>query len=183
MNDNDQKIRRKPTHDIQEHWTAVSTLLGLISSVYVHLFPCPWDIILTRMRISKLLGKTWPWQNDHFLRKEYGCNLQDTFRLFGRAVTMTSWVRFKLWLSCRLSALWSLVRSPVVEIMFNFIIIYFLVNIEIVGLISSSLVHNVSTDASSCPFAMSLSFNSLMRMSEIFFFNHRAYTVLFFCFL
>ena len=37
MNYHDQKIRRTPTHDIREHWTAVSTLLGLISSVYRNL--------------------------------------------------------------------------------------------------------------------------------------------------
>ena len=37
LNNHDQKIRRTPTHDIREHWTAVSTLLGLISSVYRNL--------------------------------------------------------------------------------------------------------------------------------------------------
>ena len=31
------KIRRTPMHDIQEHWTAVSSLLGFISSVYRNL--------------------------------------------------------------------------------------------------------------------------------------------------
>ena len=30
----DQKICRTLTHDIRKHWTAVSTLLGLINSVY-----------------------------------------------------------------------------------------------------------------------------------------------------
>ena len=34
LNYHDQKIRQTPTHDIQKHWTAVSTLLGLISSIY-----------------------------------------------------------------------------------------------------------------------------------------------------
>ena len=34
FNYHNQKIRRTPTHGIREHWTAVSTLLGLISSVY-----------------------------------------------------------------------------------------------------------------------------------------------------
>ena len=33
LNYHDKKIRRTPTHDIRERWTAVSTLLGLISSV------------------------------------------------------------------------------------------------------------------------------------------------------
>ena len=37
LNYHDQKIRRTPTHDTREHWTAVSTLLGLISSVYRNL--------------------------------------------------------------------------------------------------------------------------------------------------
>ena len=32
-----QKIRRTPTHEIREHWASVSTLLGLISSVYRNL--------------------------------------------------------------------------------------------------------------------------------------------------
>ena len=31
LNYHDQKIRRTPTHNIREHWTAVSTLLGLIN--------------------------------------------------------------------------------------------------------------------------------------------------------
>ena len=48
-------------------------------------------IIITRMRISNLLGKTWPWgEGDRVLCKEYGCNLQDPFMLSGRAITMTS---------------------------------------------------------------------------------------------
>ena len=33
----DQKICRTPTHNIREHWTADSTLLGLISSLYRNL--------------------------------------------------------------------------------------------------------------------------------------------------
>ena len=31
---NYQKIQRTPTHDIRKHWKVISTLLGLISSVY-----------------------------------------------------------------------------------------------------------------------------------------------------
>ena len=46
-------------------------------------------IIITQMCISHPLGKTWPWRY-RFLCKEYVCNLQDTFRLIGRAITMTS---------------------------------------------------------------------------------------------
>ena len=34
LNYHNQKIWRTPTHNIRKHWTAVSTLLGLISSVY-----------------------------------------------------------------------------------------------------------------------------------------------------
>ncbi len=34
LNYHDQKIRWTLTHEIREHWTAVSTVLGLISSVY-----------------------------------------------------------------------------------------------------------------------------------------------------
>ena len=38
LNYHDQKIRRTLTYDIRKHWTAVSTLLGLISSVYRDLY-------------------------------------------------------------------------------------------------------------------------------------------------
>ena len=38
LNCHDQKIWRTLVHDIQKHWTAVSTLLGLISSVYRDLY-------------------------------------------------------------------------------------------------------------------------------------------------
>ena len=34
LNYNDRKIQRTPTHNIRKHWTAVSTLLGLIKSAY-----------------------------------------------------------------------------------------------------------------------------------------------------
>ena len=34
LNYHDQKIRQTPTYDKQKHWTAVLTLLGLISNVY-----------------------------------------------------------------------------------------------------------------------------------------------------
>ena len=37
LNCHDQKIRQTPTHDVREYWTAVSTLLGLINSVYGNL--------------------------------------------------------------------------------------------------------------------------------------------------
>ena len=40
LNYHDQKIRRTPTHDRQKLWTAVSTLLGLISCVYRDLPHC-----------------------------------------------------------------------------------------------------------------------------------------------
>ena len=60
LNYHDQKIDGTPTHNIWEHWTAVSTLLGLISSVYSNLhhwrsnqrpqiavpkLHCWWDLI------------------------------------------------------------------------------------------------------------------------------------------
>ena len=37
LNYHDQKTWRTPTHDIRKHWTAVSTLLGLINNVYYDL--------------------------------------------------------------------------------------------------------------------------------------------------
>ena len=46
-------------------------------------------MIITRMRTSNLLGRRGP-GGDRVLCKEYGCNLQDTFGLIGRSITMTS---------------------------------------------------------------------------------------------
>ena len=40
LNYYDQKMRRTLTHDIQKDWTAVPTLLGLISSAYRDLHQC-----------------------------------------------------------------------------------------------------------------------------------------------
>ena len=37
LNEHGQKIWQTPTHDIPEHWAAVSTLLQLVSSVYCNL--------------------------------------------------------------------------------------------------------------------------------------------------
>ena len=47
-------------------------------------------IITTRICISNPPGKTWTWRWSCPL-KEYRCNLQDTFRLTGSAITMASW--------------------------------------------------------------------------------------------
>ena len=69
-----QKIRQTPARDIQNHWTAVSTLLGLLSSLH-HDLPH--------------LGRRGP-GGDRVLCKKYGCNLLDTFRLIGRTIAMTS---------------------------------------------------------------------------------------------
>ena len=52
LNYHDRKIRRTLTHDIRKHWTAVLTLLGLISIVYR----------ITWIGISNPLGKTWTWR-------------------------------------------------------------------------------------------------------------------------
>ena len=53
LNYNDQKIRRTPTHDIREHWTAVSTLLGLISSVYRNIQPATTDRSAESLHLSQ----------------------------------------------------------------------------------------------------------------------------------
>ena len=45
-------------------------------------------IIIMRMRISKLHDEALG--GDHVIWKEYGYNLQDTFRLIGSAITMTT---------------------------------------------------------------------------------------------
>ena len=46
-------------------------------------------IIITQMHISNPLGRHGP-GNGRVLCKEYGCNLQDTFRFISRTVTMIS---------------------------------------------------------------------------------------------
>ena len=58
--DNDtsnQSIRKKT---LNSNWLYSSEKNRWYYVSYVHLFPCPWGIIITWMRISKLLGKTWP---------------------------------------------------------------------------------------------------------------------------
>ena len=98
----DQKIWQTITRDIRNNWTAVSILLSLISRVYCDLphslyfkkkmymyFLTLEVIIIARMCISNPPGKSWP-GGDRVLCKEYGCNFQDTIKLIGRAVTMTS---------------------------------------------------------------------------------------------
>ena len=101
LNYHDQKIRRRLTHDILKHWTDVSTLLGLICSVYRELprwrsnqqpqIAEPrlynWATAQDRAQVTPRRGPG----GDLVLCKEYGCNLQDTFRLIGCATTMTSW--------------------------------------------------------------------------------------------
>ena len=77
MNYHDQKIRRTPTHNIREHWTAASTLLGLISSVYRNLHHnnlwslvrSPPVVILFNISLSNGFNfkkwvniSMWPWQ-------------------------------------------------------------------------------------------------------------------------
>ena len=100
LNNHDQKIRRTPMHDIREHWTTVSTLLGLISSVYRNLHH--WEIkpATTEYRADTRQLKRGP-GGDRVLRKECRCNLQDTFTLSGCAITIASWfnitcVRYEL---------------------------------------------------------------------------------------
>ena len=52
LNYHDEKIRRTLTHDIQKHWTSVSTLLGLISRVchtYTHSFVETYQYVYTHI--------------------------------------------------------------------------------------------------------------------------------------
>ena len=53
LNYHDQKIQQTSTHDIREHRTAVSTLLGLISNVYRNLHHLRSCYILTPAKLSK----------------------------------------------------------------------------------------------------------------------------------
>ena len=81
LNYHDQKIRRTPIY-------RKTTLLGIISSVYRYLHY--WR---SNQRPQIALPKLFNWGtcSYHTLVKEYGCNLQDIFRLFGRTITMTCW--------------------------------------------------------------------------------------------
>ncbi len=57
LNYPNQKIWQTLARDIRKYWTAVSTLLGLISSVYRDLHH--WrSMIITHVPISNPLGKT-----------------------------------------------------------------------------------------------------------------------------
>ena len=85
---------------------------------YVHLFPCPWGIIITLMRISKLFGKTWPWGGARVHWKEYGCNCKTHLRYLAAQlpwlVDLASLVcDMNWWLSCRVSALQSVVAGSI----------------------------------------------------------------------
>ena len=58
------------------------------ANLYIYIFARE-VIIITGCIFPILLGICSP-GGDHIPGKEYGCNLQDTFRLIGRAITMTS---------------------------------------------------------------------------------------------
>ena len=94
MNYHDQKICRTPTYDIQEHWTAVSTLLGLISSVYCNLHH--WRSNQRPQKCTDCSAKTLQLSHQFI---SYANDAKS--RLFGRAITMTSsfgvtYVRYEL---------------------------------------------------------------------------------------
>ena len=133
LNYHEQKIRQALAHDIPKHWTAVSTLLGLISSDLPNwrsnqrsqkAEPKLYDWAINSHRIQVMPNKlvmvtAQPVNlNDGVLCKEYGCNLQNTFRLISHAITMTSWfsiicVQYELMVSSRVSALHSVVAGSI----------------------------------------------------------------------
>ena len=57
LNYHDQKILRTPTHDLREHWTTVSTLLGVITNVYRNFHHCR-SHQRPQIAVSKLYN--WP---------------------------------------------------------------------------------------------------------------------------
>ena len=84
-------------------------------NIYIYIL-APEVIIITRMRFSNPLGKGTG--GDRVLCKEYGCNLQDTFRLISRAITMIVNLASLVcdmdsWLSCRVLALQSVVAGSI----------------------------------------------------------------------
>ena len=93
--------------DIWKHWTVVSTLLGLINSVYRDLpnwKSNQWPQIVE--------AKLYLWAiNPHHTQvevtvssvKSMDVTLQDTFRSIGHAITMTSWLSITF-VQCRLVA-------------------------------------------------------------------------------
>ena len=63
LNYHDQKIRQTPVRDIRKHWTAVSTLLSLISCIYRDLLHrrsnnCWWDLIRSKQLSSVSVCRT-----------------------------------------------------------------------------------------------------------------------------
>ena len=109
FNYHDQNIRQTLAHDIQIHWTAVSILLDFIIRVHGDLFDWrsnkrPQIAQSINLNVScKLhpysLQGTWlpprprlpkRIKGERVLCKEYKCNLQDTFKLIGHAIAMTS---------------------------------------------------------------------------------------------
>ena len=88
------EIQRTPTHDIQEHWTAVSTLLGLISSVYHNLHH--WR---SNQRPQIAVLKLYNWATSSY--RMWLVNL-------ALLACDMNW-----WLSCRVSALQSVVAGSI----------------------------------------------------------------------
>ena len=72
-------------YDIRKDWTAISTLL--VSSAVYTMISTTGDLTIDVFLI--LLGRRGP-GGDRVLCKEYGCNLQDTFKLIGCAITMNN---------------------------------------------------------------------------------------------
>ena len=88
---------------------------------YIHLFPCPWGIIISRMRISKLLGKTWPWgvTVSSWKITDITCKTH-----LGYLAAQLPWLvdlaplvcDMNWWLSCRVSALQTVVAGSISSI-------------------------------------------------------------------
>ena len=70
------------------HGNSINNIIPLLKKENVHLFSCPYGY-------NNYMDAYFqsPWEDsgsDRVVCKKYGCNLQDTFKLIGRAIAMTS---------------------------------------------------------------------------------------------
>ena len=108
LNYHDQKIRRTPTHDKRKHWTAVSTLSRLISSVYRNIHH--WR---SNQRPQIAVPKFYNWAPSSY-RTQVTPNQLVMVIARPLLVDLVSLVSdMNRWLSCRVSALQSVVAGSI----------------------------------------------------------------------
>ena len=109
MNYHDQKIYRTPTHDIRKHWTAVLTLLGLISSVY-----CNLHHRRSNQQLQIAMSKCYNWATSSYCTQVTPNQLVMVIARPNNLVDLASLVcDMTWWLSCRVLALQSVVAGSI----------------------------------------------------------------------